>query len=117
MEIQWNGAALVGAVAAACDRAVWEGAEALLAESGKEVPHDEGTLELSGQVDKIAPGVCVVSYGKGEAAAYAIRQHEDLSLNHQRGRKAKYLEDLAIRLTPTIINHIASAVSKAVGGG
>ena len=62
----------------------------LAAESKKQVPLDQGTLRASCYVDVSDDGMeGTVSYD----TKYAVRQHEELSYNHQRGRKAKYLED------------------------
>lgn len=62
----------------------------LAAESKKQVPLDKGTLKASCYVDVNDDGTeGTVSYD----TPYAVRQHEELSYNHQRGRKAKYLED------------------------
>lgn len=62
----------------------------LAAESKKQVPLDQGTLKASCYVDVNDDGSeGTVSYD----TKYAVRQHEELSYNHQRGRKAKYLED------------------------
>lgn len=65
-------------------------AEHLLQVSREQVPIEEGTLERS--------GVASVDEGELRAAVsydtpYAVRQHEDLTLKHDEGRKAKYLED------------------------
>lgn len=64
--------------------------EHLLQKSREQVPHEEGALERSGvpSVDE-ANLIGAVSYD----TPYAVRQHEDLTLKHDEGRKAKYLED------------------------
>lgn len=63
--------------------------EHVLGESRKIVPLEEGTLERSGRVsvDKDG-GRAAVSYD----TPYAVQQHEDLTLKHDQGREAKYLE-------------------------
>lgn len=62
----------------------------LLAVSKQEVPLDQGPLRASGMVDVADDGSAgTVSYD----TPYAVRQHEELGYRHQRGRKAKYLED------------------------
>lgn len=62
----------------------------LLAVSKQEVPLDQGPLRASGVVDVASDGSAgTVSYD----TPYAVRQHEELGYRHQRGRKAKYLED------------------------
>ncbi|MFB9852444.1 hypothetical protein ACFFMR_18880 [Micromonospora andamanensis] len=65
-------------------------AEHLLQVSSGEVPHEEGDLERSGEVSRDDQQMAVaVSYDR----PYAVRQHEDMTLRHDQGRKAKYLED------------------------
>ena len=66
------------------------GAEHVLQVSRTEVPVDEGTLERSGtaSVDRDAMKAAV-SYD----TPYAVVQHEDQTLSHPGGGKAKYLED------------------------
>ena len=65
-------------------------AEYVLGESIQQVPHEEGDLQSSGKVS--------VDEGSSRAAVsydtpYAVRQHEDMTYQHDPGRKAKYLED------------------------
>ena len=62
----------------------------LLSVSKEQVPLNEGPLKNSGVVDVAVDGSAgTASYD----TPYAVRQHEELSYHHQRGRKAKYLED------------------------
>lgn len=65
-------------------------AEYVLGESIQQVPHEEGDLQSSGKVsvDEGSSRVAV-SYD----TPYAVRQHEDMTYQHDPGRKAKYLED------------------------
>ena len=77
-------------VAAGSRKGVWMALDHLLSVSKEQVPLDEGTLQFSGAVDVNDDGTeGSVSYD----TPYAVKQHEDQSLSHQRGRKAKYLED------------------------
>lgn len=74
-------------------RALNDGAGELLRKANETVPKEEGVLESSGHVidatsDKLTAGV---GYG-GEAQAYALKQHEDTTLQHDPGRRAKWLE-------------------------
>ncbi|MFJ2029429.1 minor capsid protein [Streptosporangium sp. NPDC087985] len=64
--------------------------EHLLQKSQEQVPHEEGALERSG-TPSVDEGALkgAVSYD----TPYATIQHEDLTLKHDDGRKAKYLED------------------------
>ena len=90
VEITWNGDDIAAQLAAATPRGLRHATEHLLQVSRTQVPLEEGTLERS--------GVATVDETKGTAAVsydtpYAVRQHEDLTLRHASGRKAKYLED------------------------
>ncbi|MEU8035709.1 hypothetical protein [Streptosporangium sp. NPDC049078] len=71
-------------------RGLQKAMEHVLQVSREEVPHEEGTLERSGTAS-VDPATLTgaVSYD----TPYAVRQHEDLTLKHDEGRKAKYLED------------------------
>lgn len=58
--------------------------------SKEQVPLDQGPLKNSCYVDVAADGKSgTVSYD----TPYAVVQHEHTEFQHQRGRKAKYLED------------------------
>jgi len=52
----------------------------------------------------------------GYNTPYAARQHEDMTFHHTRpGAKAKYLEDPAMRIGPTIAADIADALREYLG--
>lgn len=74
-------------------RGLGDWGEHVLDEAVRIVPIEEATLENSGTVAQSTDGKTVgVGFGAGAAAPYAIKQHEDLSLHHDAGRQAKYLE-------------------------
>ena len=87
------------------------GMEHVLQVSREEVPHEEGTLERSGtpSVDPVAL-IGAVSYD----TVYAIKQHEDLTLKHDDGRKAKYLEDPWDAEAGTVQEIIAAEIRRAL---
>lgn len=89
--MNWNGDAAKRAVEEAAARGLKKAAEHILTESRKIVPIEEGTLERSGEVS-IDEGklIAAVSY----STPYAVKQHEDLSLRHDAGRRGKYLESI-----------------------
>jgi len=98
-----------------------EGAEAILTESLKEVPHATGTLQRSATVTDVPKETAVyLSYN----TPYAVRQHEDLTLRHPDprnpistpGRKAKYLEDPFHRLKAKVMKAVRLKVKKALKG-
>lgn len=71
-------------------KATWSALDHLAAVSKEQVPLDQGPLKNSCYVDVKEDGSQgTVSYD----TPYAVIQHENLGFQHQRGRKAKYLED------------------------
>lgn len=89
-ELIWNGELAEEKARKAAMEGLTTGAEVILTESKDQVPLDWGDLERSGNITTFERELAVyISYD----TPYARRQHEDLSLNHPNGRKAKYLED------------------------
>lgn len=73
-------------------KGTWSALDHLAAVSKEQVPLDQGPLKNSCYVDVAEDGTSgTVSYD----TPYAVRQHEEMEYQHQRGRKAKYLEDPA----------------------
>lgn len=73
-------------------KGTWSALDHLAAVSKEQVPLDQGPLKNSCYVDVADDGSSgTVSYD----TPYAIVQHENTQFQHQRGRKAKYLEDPA----------------------
>lgn len=71
-------------------KGTWSALDHLAAVSKEQVPLDQGPLKNSCYVDVADDGSKgTVSYD----TPYAIVQHEHTEFQHQRGRKAKYLED------------------------
>lgn len=87
MKIKWKN--LEPAVKQAGMRALSDGAEHLLGEANKRVPHDEGNLQRSGIVS-LDPnqGQANISYD----TPYAARLHEHPEYEFQEGREGKWLE-------------------------
>ena len=85
--------ALVKSVTKKCTKkGTWSALDHLAAVSKEQVPLDQGPLKDSCYVDVADDGSSgTVSYD----TPYAIVQHENTQYQHQRGRKAKYLEDPA----------------------
>lgn len=73
-------------------------ADEIYEESQKEVPVDTGKLKLSGKVVKTDGGYHIVYKAINGDVDYAIRQHEDVELNHPNGGKSHFLRDPAIRV-------------------
>jgi hypothetical protein len=98
-------------------------AEETMADSKENfVPVDEGILRDSGFVELPVfdgDGVSVrLGYG-GAAAAYAVVQHEDLTLNHPNGGEAKFLEKPMLthwsRVPAVIATTTQAEITRALG--
>lgn len=94
------------------DEAAHAGAEALLEASRPDVPVDTGVLQASGEVLPAGPGTAAVRYSakSKDGFDYAIKQHEDMTLNHPHGGQAKYLEAPMHADGPAILAAMAKAV-------
>lgn len=94
-------------VKAGAVRGLTLGAEYVLGESNQVVPIEEGTLGRSGAAS-VDPSTlrAAVSYD----TPYAVRQHEDLSLRHDPGRQAKYLENTMNAEVGAVRKIIADAI-------
>jgi|SRR5690625_5111579 len=109
----WRGDILLRNTRREMGRALLAAGEATLAESHKQVPLDEATLQNSGIVkaDPANPMNVVISYGGGPGTGfpripYAVKWHETPA-NFQHGRKHNYLRDPLKAFTP-------GAVTKAL---
>lgn len=109
-ELKWNGPAVKKAAHQAGMKALYKGAEAILAEAIDEVPLESGTLERSGAITESGNSV-YISFN----TPYARKQHEDLTLRHVEGRKAKYLEDPFKRNVQKVIKLVDLSVKKELG--
>lgn len=109
MELEWNGDRVVARLRGARMEGLELAAEHLLQVSSGLAPHEEGDLERSGEVSTDeASGTVAVSYDR----PYAVRQHEDLTLRHDDGRQAKYLEDPMSTERDVMLALIAKAAGK-----
>lgn len=82
------------------------------------VPVDLGILRDSGYVEppKLDGSEVIVEIGfGGAAAAYALVQHEDLSLNHPNGGQAKYLERPLLEEGASMLGTIATEMKAELG--
>lgn len=89
MQMKWMGNEVKAKVQKMAEQAMSDSLEFLLQEANKEVPHDEGTLQISGDIDldkKKLQGT--VFYD----TPYARRLHEHPEYRFQKGRKGKWLE-------------------------
>lgn len=86
-------------------------AEHVLTEANERVPIEEGTLARSGRAS--------VDDGELKAAVsydtpYAVRQHEDMTLRHDQGRQAKFLERAVASEVEAIRGIVADAIRGAL---
>jgi len=100
------------AIAKAALRGLEDGGEHILKLARDRVPLEEGTLERSGQVTSDGQAKVAVSFD----TPYAVRQHEDMSLQHAHGRKAKYLESALAEGQQDVGRLVAVTVRRAAGG-
>ncbi|RGC68423.1 hypothetical protein C5N14_13635 [Micromonospora sp. MW-13] len=111
--IEWDGEKVLAALHDASFDGAQVAGEHLLQVSSGLAPHEEGDLERSGEVTADpASGVVAVSYDR----RYAVRQHEDLTLRHDEGRQAKYLEEPMSTEQDVMLALIARASRRPLGG-
>ena len=107
----WKGELLKHATNQAAINGLHDAAEHILAESKKQTPYDEGTLENSALIETSQNGLAVViSYN----TPYAAKQHEELGYHHPRKGKAKYLEDPIREEAATTRDIINAAIRRAL---
>lgn len=87
MTLDWHGEQVLVGLEDALEKALLLGAEHVLEESNRMVPHETGDLERAGEA-KAEGRKSRVSY----ESIYAVPQHENLEYRHDPGRRAKYLE-------------------------
>lgn len=110
-DLRWRGGAVTRGVHRAGVRGLAEGAEHILDESRRIVPLEEGMLSGSGHTDVDEDALeAVVAYD----TPYAVPQHEDLTLGHDPGRSAKYLERPARERAGAVRDYIADQIRAAL---
>lgn len=98
------------AIRAAAAEGLTDATEALLTESNRTVPIEEATLERSGTATVDRAGL------EGAASydtPYAVVQHEDMDLQHDDGRRAKWLESTIKEQGPALMGHVAERIRRA----
>ena len=112
-EISWDADDVAAKLAGATFEGLELAAEHLLEVSSERVPLEEGDLDRSGEVSSDrASGTVAVSYDR----PYAVRQHEDMTLRHDEGRTAKYLEDPMHEEIDTMLALAARKARGPLGG-
>lgn len=108
LRITLNRALIDSAARAGGKEGLFAALDHLASVSKDQVPLDQGPLKNSCEIDVADDGSSgTVSYD----TPYAVVQHEDTGMAHQRGRKAKYLED------PLNDPGVQSEMVKLLGGG
>lgn len=98
------------AVRQAAEQGIADGTEVWLEEANRGVPIEESTLERSGTAT--TDGLRgVVAYD----TPYAVRQHEDLTLRHDQGRRAKWLELAGKEQARRILTAVSKPIEKVLG--
>lgn len=87
--VELNDGRVEAFLTAAANDAAYLMGEHILDTSNRHVPHELGDLERSGRVTDPDLGEVTVYYD----TPYAVVQHEDMTLQHDAGRTAKYLEN------------------------
>lgn len=105
----WHGEEVAGKIRAATTRGLALWGEHVLGVSNDRVPLDEATLQRSGVATVDEENLtAAVSYD----TAYAVIQHEDLTLRHPNGRQAKYLESAIVESRALAATMIANQIRK-----
>ena len=111
MTVRWNGRQIDQVVTRALAAGLYEAAEMVGEESDRTAPIEEGTLIRSRSVTiDEANAVAAIAYD----TPYAARQHEDLTLNHDAGRRAKFLEQSLRVNADRGMHHVAGRVREAM---
>lgn len=108
-KLTWRGAEVEAAFRRGASRGLAMAGEHLVGQARREVPLREGTLSRSirATVDDAASTLAVSA-----DTPYARRQHEDETLDHPGGRKAKYIEDPMTRERDVMLGLVAAAIRR-----
>lgn len=107
----WAGQSAIAEVRAGAARGLRLAAEHVLGESRRLVPIEEGTLERSGTATVDPDDLrAAVAYD----TPYAVRVHEDMTMRHDPGRQAKYLEQPLAAEADTVRALIAAQIRRAL---
>lgn len=106
--LTWNADKSAKQIDTAARDALRDGGEVILDESNQIAPIDEGALINSGKV-AVSDDSVVVSYD----TPYAVRQHEDVTMQHTNGRQAKFLETAYKANQKRVIEYVAKKIKEA----
>lgn len=108
--LKWNGNEIARAVDNAVPVLLRDAAEVILDESNKIAPIDEGTMISTGNVS-VDGNKATVSYD----TPYALKQHENDTLQHKNGRQAHFLLKAFDNNQRRVVAYIASELGKRLG--
>jgi hypothetical protein len=112
-KLVWHGEEALRVVRGGAARGLKAGADLILSGADAQVPTESEDLRHSGRASVDEAGLrAAVSFGRGDAAAYAVHQHEDLQLHHDGGRKAKYLEDPMNQARAAVLRLLADHIAE-----
>lgn len=93
------------------------GGELVLGDSNEQIPHEDGDLERTGAVSGDQEALQVaVSYRDVAFRGQAVKMHEDMTLKHDSGRNAKYLERALAANRDRVREAVAGSLRKRFGG-
>lgn len=134
MTVVWHGDEVLRRLRQAAAEGVFDAANHILEESNRIVPIEEATLTGSGTVTMRTGSAKVTSSENGATTAtgrpsvdtrgplaaisydtpYAVAQHEDTTLTHDPGRRAKYLQHAVNDRADDVQRFIAARMRKAL---
>lgn len=109
----WRGKEVTVNGRRAAAAAIKMGLEHILEESNRVIPHEEGVLQDSGAVSLDSSSLEGTVYYD---TPYAVKQHEDTTLQHDGGRKHHYLEDTVNSSAQEVLRFIQEELRAALGG-
>lgn len=112
-KLVWTGKIALDHINAGAVEGLAKAAGHILTEATKTVPIEEGVMSGDGNTSVDAQGLRATVYYEGESNPYVVKQHEDLTLRHDPGRRAKWLELTAQEEESAVRNIIAEEVRKA----
>lgn len=107
--LEWHGEEIKALISEAANEGLLEGAEYILEEANKIIPHKEGNLQNSGEtsVDK-EKHTAAVSYD----TPYAARLHEHPEYEFLHDRQGKWLETTIKTKSARVLEFIQKAISR-----
>lgn len=92
------------------------GGELVLGDSNSQVPHEDGDLERTGAVSGDPAALKVaISYRDVAYKGQAVDQHENMTLKHDEGRNAKFLEKALAANRDKVREAVAGQLRKRFG--